>query len=667
MQHALDTFVALAGRTPIAALAVIGLVAFAESLAIVGTFVPAAIVMFGAGALVGHGTLELASTLGVAVIGAVAGDALSYELGRHQQDRVRNWSLFRRYADHIEKGEALIGRHGAVSILVARFTGAVRAFVPLLAGFARMSPFRFYATNVASALLWAPAHILPGVVFGASLHLAEQASGRLAALLLLLTLLVWAAIWIARFTIRILVPLTRALRERAMHWIGDRAAWWARFLRLLLDPERPDSAALLTGLLVLLGSMWLFLGIVEDIVAQDPLVVADHNVFTVLQQLRTEPVDRLMVGITEMGSVGVMLPLIVVVGGWLAYRRCWRTAGYWIATAASTQLMVVVLRLTLGRHRPLALYRGVDQYSFPSGHATISAAVLAWLAFLLTRGQTRGWRVAVAATAAVYVALVGFSRLYLGAHWLSDVLGGVSFGFAAAALSAMVYTQHRVQEAIEPKRVAWLAAATIVIAGPLWITIRAPVDSVRYAAQPAQPPKLAALEDWVGGGFRALPGRRHEVAGEDKEPFTLQVACAERMLRDRLRRDGWREAPGVTVSSVLHAVAPHPAIGELPLLPKFDGGRASAINLMKLPGQDPHVRSVLRLWKSDRQLPGGEPVWYGAFYREVQVRSNYSVLRQEPQSASHFDAGLATAGLQRLAPTPAPGGQAPELWACAGG
>lgn len=660
MQHALDVFLSIAGRHPLAALAFVGLVAFAESLAIIGTIVPAAVVMFGAGALVGHGTLQFAWTFAVAAAGAVAGDALSYELGRHQQDRVRAWPLFRRHAGHMAKAEQLIARHGAASILIARFTGAVRAFVPLLAGFARMSPAKFYATNVASALLWAPAHILPGVVFGASLHLAEQASGRLAVLVLLVAALVWGATWLARLTMRLLVPLTRMLRARAMRAIGLRTAWWARFLRLLLDPERPGSAALLAGLVVLLGSMWLFLGVLEDVVAQDPLVIADHTVFTFLQQLRTQPVDRLMVGITEMGSGGVLVPLIAAVAAWLALQRCWRTAGYWLATVASAELVVLVLRLTLGRHRPLPVYQGLEQYSFPSGHATISAVVLAYLAFLLTRGQSARWRIGVGTTAAVYVALVGFSRLYLGAHWLSDVLGGFSFGLAAAALSAMVYTQHRVQEAIRPKRIALVAGATIAVAASLWIGWRAPADLRRYAAEAAQP-QATTLQAWTGGGYRLLPTHRHEIAGETREPMTVQVACAEPALRAALRRAGWVPGHGLSVASVLQAIAPQPSVADLPVLPKYDGGRASTVNMMQAAAPDAHARSVLRLWRSKRELAAGIPIWYGAFYREVQVRPNYSFLRGQPAPARDFAPALAGAGLVRAGAA----GSEPELWTCA--
>jgi len=663
MQHTLDAFLALAGHHPTAALALIALVAFAESVAIIGSVVPAAVVMFGAGVLVGHGRLALIPTLAVAAAGAVVGDALSYELGRWQQQRVRSWLAFQRYESAIHRAEQLVGKHGAASVVIARFTGAVRAFVPLLAGFARMPRSKFYVTNVVSALLWAPAHILPGVVFGASLQLAEAASARLAALVLILAALLWTAGWLARFTIRTVVPLTRIWRARALQAAAKSSAPWARFAGLLLDPDQPGSQALLASLVLLLGGMWVFLGVLEAVASQDPLVVVDQAVFEFLQQLRTDSVDRVMVRITQLGSVGVMLPLVIAVAAWLLWRRCWRTAGYWLATAGCAELVVQILKVTLGRHRPLDLYEGIEQFSFPSGHATMSAVVLAYLAFLLARGQSIRWRLSVGAAVAIYVTLVGFSRLYLGAHWFSDVLGGFGFGLAGAALSAMVYTQHGVQEAMEPKRMALFSAAAIVLAGSAWSAWRLPADLQRYVATPAS--TLTTLQDWAAGGFRLLPSHRQEIAGQRKEMFTLQVACPESTLRDLLEQAGWRSGPSLSLSSVLVMIAPQPQLPELPVIPKYDSGRRSTLNLLD---SDPNAsghRNVLRLWQSDWALTGGVPIWYGAFYREVLLRRNVGLVRGQAQiPPDTFRSRLEHAGLQR-SPAVADGSPGlPELWSC---
>src|SRR4051794_1875779 len=190
-ESTLAALIARAGQHPQLVLAAVALVAFAESLAVVGTFVPAAVVLFAAGVLAGHGTPPLGLTLVVAIIGAVAGDGLSYELGRHP----RAASLLARATsgrgELLARVEDMIRRRGAVSVLIARFVAPVRAWVPLLAGLARMPRTRFYPVNAASAALWAPVHILPGALFGTSLRVAEAVSGRLALLLVLLAALLW--------------------------------------------------------------------------------------------------------------------------------------------------------------------------------------------------------------------------------------------------------------------------------------------------------------------------------------------------------------------------------------------------------------------------------------------------------------------------------------------
>jgi membrane protein DedA with SNARE-associated domain/membrane-associated phospholipid phosphatase len=650
MRHFLDAFLAASAAHPRLALAIVMFAAFAESLAIVGTVVPAAVIMFGAGALIGQGTLGMGGTLAWAAAGAIAGDALSYELGRRHQDKVRAWPLFRRHVHHVARAEGFVQRHGVASVALARFTGAVRAFVPLLAGFAHMQRARFYLANVLSALLWAPAHILPGVVFGTSLQLAEAASGRLALLLLLLVLLLWGAVWVVTRGIRWLVPLSGRMRQRALGFASGRNTRLARAARVLLDPERPGSEALLASLLLLLGSMWLFLALVEDVLARDPLVLADRAVFTFLQQLRTDLTDQLMVGVTELGSVGVMLPLILVIFLWLLWRRCWRTAGYWLATTSSAELLVQVLKRTLGRDRPLALYEGVESFSFPSGHATMTAVVLGFLAFLLSRGQSARWRIGVAAFCAAYVTLVAFSRLYLGAHWLSDVLGGISFGLAWVALAALVYLQHQIHEPLAARSMGALALAVLALSGTLWASWQGTADRQRYAA--VSQPRTMAFQAWATGGWRALPPRRREIAGEPNEEFPLQWACDEGELRRHLAQAGWTPAPRLSLTTMLLALTPQPQLQQLPVLPRFDEGRRSLLVLARAAAGGAAGRQVLRLWRSEVAITAQGrtvPLWYGAIYLQQPGGPRAGWVREsagdiQPMAAEAIRQGLWTAG-----------------------
>ena len=138
----------------------------AESLAIVGMFIPGVVILFGAGTLIGAGILDFWSMCLWAVAGAVIGDGLSYWLGHHFEYLTDRWRWFRLHPDHLQKGIRFFEQYGDLSVALGRFFGPIRAIVPLVAGLLHMPPRRFYVANVLSALVWAPAYLIPGMLFG---------------------------------------------------------------------------------------------------------------------------------------------------------------------------------------------------------------------------------------------------------------------------------------------------------------------------------------------------------------------------------------------------------------------------------------------------------------------------------------------------------------------
>lgn len=141
-------------------------IALAESLAIVGVLVPGVIILFGAGTLIGAGVLDFWSLCAWAIAGAVIGDGLSFWLGHHFEYLTQRWRWFRLHPDHLKRGIAFFEEYGDLSIALGRFFGPIRAIVPLVAGLMRMPPRRFYIANILSALVWAPAYLIPGTLVG---------------------------------------------------------------------------------------------------------------------------------------------------------------------------------------------------------------------------------------------------------------------------------------------------------------------------------------------------------------------------------------------------------------------------------------------------------------------------------------------------------------------
>jgi membrane protein DedA with SNARE-associated domain len=148
------------------------LLAFSEAVPIVGTVVPGSTLIVAISALAIGADISPWLLLVAAVLGAIVGDGTSFWLGqRCHRQILERWPL-NRFPLLIARSEAFFNRYGGMSVFLARFTAVVRAFVPLIAGIVKMPPRQFYVANILSALVWAPAHVFPGVVFGMLVTLA---------------------------------------------------------------------------------------------------------------------------------------------------------------------------------------------------------------------------------------------------------------------------------------------------------------------------------------------------------------------------------------------------------------------------------------------------------------------------------------------------------------
>jgi cation-transporting ATPase E len=259
----------------------------------------------------------------------------------------------------------------------------------------------------------------------------------------------------------------------------------------LLSADSPKWFLMAAAVLVV-GGAWLFFGVLEDVISHDPLVDVDVFVYHLLQTYRTPAMDSVMITITELGDAQVLLPVILVALAWFLTHRLWLTAGYWLAAIGVAEVLAKVLKLALHRPRPGAFYGGIEQFSFPSGHATMSVVVYGFMAFLLCREARPGLRKAVIFLAATLVGLIALSRLYLGAHWLSDVLGGLSFGVAWIAALAIAY-EYQSHEQLRPEQFVAAMLATVIIAGGAHIVLSHDVDRLRYAP-PAMKGLLKAMD-----------------------------------------------------------------------------------------------------------------------------------------------------------------------------
>jgi len=582
------------------------LAAFAESLAVIGVIVPGVMIMIGAGALIATGDLRFWPTCLSAVAGAIAGDGLSFWIGHRYRERIRRAWPFCRHSAQLDKGIAFFEHHGAKSVVLGRFFGPVRAIVPLVAGIMHMPPRQFLVVNIGSALAWAPAYLAPGIVFGASLKLAAEATSRLTILLLVLVGLLWIGIWSAHRLYRVFSP-------RAAKWVHALLRWAAvhprlgRVAQALADPSHPDTATLTALAAALLGATaMLGLSIGAGLIGA-PHLGLNRMALDLGQSLHSPLADDLMVVLSHLGSPIVVLSLSAGVLGFLLWRQRWRDAHYWVAACAFALVATPILAWLLQVPRPELGLNLQWPWSFPSSSVLSATLAYGFLAIMLSRGITEAGRWLPYAGATVTVLSVALARLYFGAEWLSDIVGSLALGLAWISALGLAFRRHSREE---PRWIGLALVAALSAGGSLTLSSleRHKVDLERY--RPQLPSREISVAQWRQRQCELWPGHREGLWRHSHEqPIDLAYAGELEPFIAAMSARGWQPADRLAWSNAMKLLSPSLPLSELPVVPQVHDGRHETLTLIKDEGQK--QRMVLRLWVSHCGIDGGIPVWIG--------------------------------------------------------
>ncbi|QNN53295.1 bifunctional DedA family/phosphatase PAP2 family protein [Nocardioides mesophilus] len=424
------------------ALLVVFAVPALESSAFVGFLFPGEIALILGGVLAFEGRVPLAAVLVAGMVGAVVGDSVGYAVGSAYGRRLLDGTVGRWVKqDHLDRASVYLAERGGRAVFFGRFTAALRVMIPGLAGMSGLRYRTFLVFNVAGAVGWVTLSVMLGYLGGSSWRHVEHIASRIGLGALAVVVLAIAAGYALRRTgthkgRRLLgwlesrgpVRRARARHPRLTGWLTNR-----------LDPSRPTGLGLTIATAVLVGSVWAFLGISQDVVVNEELALADPGIHSWFLAHRTGALDTFFQIVTRLGSTYLVVPLLLVAGAALVRRRrSWVPAVDIAVVYGSAVLLHAVVIELVHRPRPpradwLAPAGG---WAYPSGHTTQAVAAWGLLALLFSVGAAPRTRTVVVSAAAVVVTLVAVSRVYLGVHWATDVLGAVAM--SVAVLSAWV-------------------------------------------------------------------------------------------------------------------------------------------------------------------------------------------------------------------------------------
>ncbi len=229
----------------------------------------------------------------------------------------------------------------------------------------------------------------------------------------------------------------------------------------------------------------LFAALALSVAASYPAVtLADTATLEAMKGLRTPARDALVIALTQLGDPVVVWPLSIAIVLWLAtYARALPAAIFFAVTVGGTAAINSLIKMLFTRTRPNTFdYEGFTAFSFPSGHATTNIVLYGVLAILMTREIAPRWRGLVATLLVAFGALIGLSRIYLGAHWFSDVMGSVLLATAILSTAARWYASAP-RPPISPKALFGVATASLIIFGGANIARNHQADTARYAVE----------------------------------------------------------------------------------------------------------------------------------------------------------------------------------------
>ena len=413
------------------------IVACVECLAIAGIIVPGTVLLFAIAVMAGSGALSLGETLLLGFLGGLLGDMVSYALGRRFHQNIRRLPLLRTHPEWMNGAESYFHRYGIASLLVGRFIGPLRPMLPMVAGMCDMPFPRFFAVSLLAGAGWAVAYLLPGWATGAAIRL----------------------------------PLPEGFWPQA----AIVAVGLAALLGLSINASlrRQPKTTLLIGALSLTLLLAVFIGYPH-------MTAFDEGITALVQEHRSNLMDSAAVLVTQIGNFRTQFLAAALVCVILLFTRQWRAMWFFGGITLFTALANTATKHFFARVRPEVLVDPLTSYSMPSGHSSGAFAFFVALATLAGRNQPQRMRVTWVLLGCLLAITVAMSRVYLGAHWPTDITAGALLAITVNAFALALSQRYMPLEPV-PQKIWWLILPSVTALYGFFMLGHLSRELLRYA------------------------------------------------------------------------------------------------------------------------------------------------------------------------------------------
>lgn len=395
---------------------ILALIIFLETALILTPFLPGDSLLFITGTVAATRVLNIWLLFFLLSVAAILGDTMNYWIGHYFGERVFMKSrLFKK--EYLARTHEFYEKHGGKTIVLARFIPIVRTFAPFVAGISAMNYLRFLVYNIVGGFLWVGIFMFAGYYFGGIPFVQHNLT------LIILGVVVLSLIPPAFYVARKHKEKVKMLsRKEYLHWI-------------------------IAGALAL----YTLIELTQEVVKREGIVQLDALVLQRMMGFWNPGLTITMQNITRIADTWVMVAFGVILVVAMLYTKRRFSALLVFLTMVFGLVLKEGLKFFIARMRPGNSLIEAAGYSFPSGHAAFAVIFFGLLLYLFKNEFKSGFLRGIFLLVNLLLILaIGFSRLYLQVHWMSDVLAGYALGLLC--LSVFVVLVKFLQEHAQQRK-----------------------------------------------------------------------------------------------------------------------------------------------------------------------------------------------------------------------
>jgi membrane-associated phospholipid phosphatase len=506
--------------------------------------------------------------------------------------------------------------------MIGRFFGPVRSAIPLVAGILQMSPLRFISSAIPSAILWAIVYTFPGVLIGAlSSELPKGKATEFIIGILTAILIVWLCIWALKLSLSKLLRYGNYAIDKLWNSL-NRHHRTDYIIKLITKRDNPKDHMQL-GILILAGVCLITAAIIAiNVSIQGSLTTFNSPLFYALQSFRSQAATEVCILLSFFGNKYSILAGSLLLSIYLLWRGHKRAAIHNIVAILLAAILTALFKHLLDSPRPPGLAIPITNNSFPSGHTVLSAVFFSLSAYWLTL-QRKTWRQVMYPIALAIIVAIGVSRLYLGAHWLTDVIAA---WFIAAGITLMVvisYRRHAAEQITKKYIFAFLFCVTI----PFVAQVATMFHKNIHRYEISWPTQKVRFNSWWRHPLVKAPLYRTNRFGHPVDPFNVQWAAPLPQIKQYLTNHGWTIfKQDVSLQSVLRRFGSLAPENHMPLFaPLYQNKVASVLFIKKV---SPRDLIECRLWPANVAFTNSHvPLWVGTINYHTAPTKAFAIRR----------------------------------------